>query len=64
MRRSQGPRGAELRVLCEVTVCVYGLFNQECPGRLKSIKEGTSASLPLGSFADFHLFSSSNKHKL
>lgn len=64
MRRSQRPRGAELRVLCEVTVCVYVLFNQEkCHSHLKSIKEGTSASLPLGSFADFHLFSYSQSAK-
>ena len=56
MRRSQGPRGVELRVLWEVTDCVFGLFNQS-HGHLKSIKEGTTASLPLGSFTDFHLFS-------
>lgn len=32
-RRSQGPWGDELRVLREMTVCVYGLFNQEkCNG--------------------------------
>lgn len=50
MRRSQRPRGVELRVLCEVTVCVYGLFNQKkWIGHLEGIKEGTLTSLPLGS---------------
>lgn len=40
MRHSQGPQGADLRVLCEVTVCVYVLLNQEkSHGHLKSIKE-------------------------